>query len=312
MCKFLSTKKGIFAILLILILGIGVYFSITKIGQYLYIKEVEQKNTETIKEVKDQFTPQNTSPDKNSPANSSETGSTIPNKDSSNNISSISTESTSPKQTNTPPNQSTSINQANTATDQPNVSKTEPATSAYLEVPFITQAPLETTKNWELHENSCEEAAVLQAYLYESGQTMTKEEANTEILKMIDWEIKNLGGHNDLYADGVRGFINGYYGIPLDKIEVVYDANIDDIKKFINQKHPVIVPIMGDILKNPFYPYPGYHMLVVTGYTKDRIITNDNGTKHGKDFTYDNETFLKAMQAAGGDIVMIKTKTTNS
>ena len=89
------------------------------------------------------------------------------------------------------------------------------------------------------------------------------------------------------------------------------EQTLDNIKNFVLRGHPVIVPIMGNILKNPYYPYPGYHMLTVIGFTEDKIITNDNGTRHGKNYPYDNEIFLEAMTAAGGDIVVIKTKTTS-
>lgn len=182
---------------------------------------------------------------------------------------------------------------------------------AHLDVPFICQAPLQTEENWTVHEESCEEAAVLQAYLYETNSSMSKEEANAEILKMIEWEKQNFGEHKDLYADDLKKFINGYYQIPLDKIEIIYDATLEDIEAAITKKHPVIVPIMGDVLKNPYYPYPGYHMLVVIGYNENQIITNDNGTRRGKDFAYDKKVFMEATKAAGGDVIVIKTRTTN-
>ena len=74
---------------------------------------------------------------------------------------------------------------------------------AYLEVPFVCQAPLETEANWVFHEESCEEAALLMAYLYETGQTITKEEANIVILDMIEWQKTNWNGHYDIYAKNV-------------------------------------------------------------------------------------------------------------
>lgn len=183
--------------------------------------------------------------------------------------------------------------------------------SNLLKVQFICQAPLQTVENWKFHEESCEEAAVLQAYLYETAKTMTKEEANKEILKMIEWEKQNFGGHKDLYAEALKEFIMGYYGIPEAQIKITYDASLQDIKKIIDSGHPVIVPIRGDILKNPNYPYPGYHMLIVTGYTSEMIVTNDNGTRKGESYSYPNDRFWKAMQAAGGDIVIIELPKTN-
>jgi hypothetical protein len=115
-----------------------------------------------------------------------------------------------------------------------------------------------------------------------------------------------MGEHKDLYANEMRIFIKGYYSIPDEDIVIVYDADILDIKKAISAGHPVIVPIMGDILQNPYYPYPGYHMLTVIGYTPEKIITNDVGTRRGKDFSYNYEIFKNAMDAAGGDIIYIK------
>ena len=191
-------------------------------------------------------------------------------------------------------------------------STNELPSSAYLKVPFITQAPLETEANWRLHEESCEEAALLQAYLYETDKTMTKEEANQEILKMIDWEKEYFGKHKDLYAKDMQKFIIGYFNkINSSQITVKQNASIDDIKKYLNEGHPVIVPITGDILNNPYYPYPGYHMLIAIGYTEDKIITNDNGTRRGASFSYDTEIFKKAMDDAGGDIIVLTLKTSS-
>ncbi len=135
---------------------------------------------------------------------------------------------------------------------------------------------------------------------------MTKQEANQEILDMIAWQEENFGGHFDIYADQVKEFIVGFYQIDPSKIEIIYSATIEDLKRELADGHPVIVPITGEILKNPYYPYPGYHMLTAIGYTEDKIITNDNGTRRGKDFSYDIEVFNEAMQDTGGDIVIIK------
>lgn len=178
----------------------------------------------------------------------------------------------------------------------------------YIPVNFICQAPLQTEKNWELHEESCEEAAVLQAYLYENNKAISKEQANEEILKMIDWQKRNFGTHKDLYADELKEFIIKYYNLQEDEVAIIFDASLEDIKKKISKNHPVIVPITGEILNNPYYPYPGYHMLIVIGYSEDRIITNDNGTRRGANYSYDNKIFEKAFRDAGGDILYFALK----
>jgi hypothetical protein len=179
--------------------------------------------------------------------------------------------------------------------------------NAYLKVPFVCQAPFQTEANWVYHEESCEEAAVLQAHYYIEGITETnKQTAHDTILNMIEWQKQNFGEHRDIYANDVQLFIRDYYGYEEDDIVITYDADIRDIKKAVSAGYPVIVPIMGDKLHNPYYPYPGYHMLTVIGYTPDKIITNDVGTRRGKDFSYPYERFMTAMEAAGGDIVVIE------
>lgn len=178
----------------------------------------------------------------------------------------------------------------------------------YLDVQFICQAPLETEENWTLHEESCEEAALLQAYNYETNQTTTKPEANEKILDMIAWQEEHLGSHKDLYEDDMREFATGYLGISDEELQTFKNSSIHDIKKQIDAGHPVIVPVTSQFLENPHYPHPGYHMLVVTGYTSTHLITNDNGTRHGEDFAYEYGKFDAAMQDAGGVIFILNLK----
>lgn len=267
----MKNKKIFISLFAIIILLIGLNFIVPKAKNYIYRQKIEKENRETVKKIstEDIITKEKAKIDAEA---ITETTPEIPPTEAKNK-------------------------------ELPN--------QAYLKVPFITQAPLETEVNWTLHEESCEEAATLQAYLYEIGETMTREEANTEILDMIEWQKKekNFGKHKDLYADDMQKFITGYYGLTELEIEIIYDAEIEDIKKIIASGHPVIVPITGDILNNPYYPYPGYHMLTVIGYTEDRIITNDNGTRRGADFSYDTEIFEAAMKDAGGDILWFKLNT---
>ncbi|MFC1599592.1 C39 family peptidase [Patescibacteria group bacterium] len=179
--------------------------------------------------------------------------------------------------------------------------------NAYLDVPFICQAPFQTEANWVHHEESCEEAALLQVKYYLDGVTeVDPQVANDTILDMIDWQEKNFDGHKDLYANDMRTFIRDYYELEDDQIEIIYDAKIVDIKKAISAGNPIIAPITGDILDNPYYPYPGYHMLTIIGYTPEKIITNDVGTKRGEDYSYSYEIFMNALEDAGGDIILLK------
>lgn len=82
--------------------------------------------------------------------------------------------------------------------------------------------------------------------------------------------------------------------------------SVDDIKTEVGAGYPVILPLDG---RGPLNPYfrgngPDYHMLVVKGYTKDgKFITNDPGTKRGKDYVYDEQyLFDRIHDWNGGDV----------
>lgn len=177
---------------------------------------------------------------------------------------------------------------------------------ALIEAEFICQAPLETTQNWTFHEESCEEAALLQTYNYEKNIKMTKEEANIEILNMISWQKNNFNGHHDIYADKIKEMAVNFYNLENQEIKIIYDANIEKIKQIIAEGHPVIAPVTSKYLKNPNYPHPGYHMLQVIGFDDNYIITNDNGTRKGSRYPYKIEDFEKALIDAGADILYLE------
>ncbi|MBI4234757.1 C39 family peptidase [Candidatus Peregrinibacteria bacterium] len=174
-----------------------------------------------------------------------------------------------------------------------------------LKVQFICQAPLRTEGNWEFHEESCEEAALLQAYDYETGNTITREQANEKILNMIDWQKDFFGSHKDLYDEDMKSFATNYLYLQDEQFVIMKNATLKDIKDQIDKNHPVIVGVTSQYLENPYYPHPGYHMLTVIGYTEEFIITNDNGTCRGKSFAYGFDKFEKAMQDAGSSIYII-------
>lgn len=174
----------------------------------------------------------------------------------------------------------------------------------YLNVPFTSQAPL---VNWdELHENACEEAALLQLHYYLQGQEFTPQLADQEILAMVDWEVKTFGDHHDIYAEELKRVAIEYLGYTPEQVYILNNVTIEDLKRELAAGHPVVAPITGSLLKNPYYRYPGYHMLTVIGYTPTHFITNDVGTRRGKDFSYEYERFMTALKDASGDVLVIE------
>ena len=170
-----------------------------------------------------------------------------------------------------------------------------------LKVPFTPQAP---HANWELpYGEACEEASALMVHYYFEKKTFTKESADKEIKKLVDFQNKKYGFYKDSTADETARFIKDYW--KYKKVRVL-PATIDAIKQELAVGRPVIIPAAGRLLGNPNFRRPGplYHMLVVKGYTKDgKFITNDPGTRNGANFVYDQKVLMNAIHDwNGGDV----------
>lgn len=163
-----------------------------------------------------------------------------------------------------------------------------------LNVPFTSQAP---SGNWDLpFKEACEEASILMMDKFYKGQSFANaSETEDEIKNIVDFEEHKLNFHLDTDAQETAQVLNNYFGY--QNVRVVDNITVNDIKKELAQGRPVIVPAAGRMLGNPYYRQPGplYHMLVVKGYTETKFITNDPGTRRGKDFTYSFDTLYNAI-----------------
>lgn len=158
---------------------------------------------------------------------------------------------------------------------------------AVLSVPYTVQAPF---TNWKVHEESCEEAAVLMYNYYlmgkgfGGGNVIPEATADKELRAMRSWQLAHWGKEWDLNLTEVGKLAAEYYGY---KYEVTEDITAENIKKAIAGGHPVLVPVMTHGLKNPHYGRnTTYHILVIKGYDASGIITNDAGVKEGRDYRY--------------------------
>lgn len=122
---------------------------------------------------------------------------------------------------------------------------------------------------------------------------------DSEILRMVDWEIKNWGSHKDLTIKETAQMAKEFYGLRLTS---KYDITIADIKEEVSQNHPVIVPTAGRLLGNPYFRQPGpiYHMLVVIGYSGNNLIVQDIGTRRGEHYQYDQVILFNAIHDWNG------------
>ncbi|MBU1119113.1 C39 family peptidase [Patescibacteria group bacterium] len=161
--------------------------------------------------------------------------------------------------------------------------------SMNLAVPFTSQAP---HANWDLpYQEACEEAAMLMSahFLLNKGG-FTKDSADAGILDLVHFEEKK-GMAIDMTTEETARVFEERFGL---KAEVRYDFDETDIKEAIAKGHPVIMPFAGRQLGNPNFTPPGplYHMLVIKGYTPNVFITNDPGTRNGRDFQYTYKKIL--------------------
>lgn len=163
-----------------------------------------------------------------------------------------------------------------------------------LDIPFTTQAP---HSNWDMpYQEACEEASAITVHYYYQSQTFTKDIADKEILDLVAWEEDYFGFYKDTNAEQTAEFMKEYWGY--EKVELIYDPTIDDIKGHIAAGRPVIIPSAGRELGNPNFTSPGplYHMLVVRGYTEDQFITNDVGTRNGENYKYDYDVLMESIR----------------
>ena len=171
-----------------------------------------------------------------------------------------------------------------------------------LAVPFVAQAPF---GDWSLpYQEACEETSAILVDRSYKNQKITPEDAKQEILKLVEWQKRKFGYYFHTTAEETAMMLRQYFGYK--RVDVLRNISIDDIKSHLLAGRPVIVPLAGRELGNPYYTQPGpiYHMLVIKGFTKDgKFITNDVGTRRGQNYTYDEDVLFNAIHDAptGGD-----------
>lgn len=171
-----------------------------------------------------------------------------------------------------------------------------------LDVPFVMQAPF---ANWEVHNESCEEAGILLPHYYYLGQVLTKDVADRELLAMVDYQKKNYGGEYDIYAEEMGRLASDFYGYNQYK---VLDGSVENLKSELLAGNPVIVPTTAAYLKTEKSDYPemGYHVVVVVGYNQRGFVTHDPGTYSGEDFTYSYDILSRSMTDYDNKVLVLK------
>jgi hypothetical protein len=210
------------------------------------------------------------------------------------------------------PTSATSTSTVKTATSTSTVKTAAPTTPVAstkfaglnLAVPFSAQAPY---GDWSLpYGETCEEASALLVDSFYQDAKLTPEIVKQELLKIVAWENKTFGYYEHTTAKETARILKEYFDYK--RVDVNYDIFLADIKAQIMAGRPVIVPLAGRLIGNPYYRQPGpiYHMLVIKGLTKDGdFITNDVGTRRGYNYVYNANVLYDAIHDApsgGGEL----------
>lgn len=179
-----------------------------------------------------------------------------------------------------------------------------------LAVPFTSQAPL---GEWDsVHEETCEEASLLMATLFVNDSSVAHVDpafADQSMLAMVHLQKNTFGYGPSISLAQLKRMAEAWlvantddFGI-VPNIEIVENPTVEGIKAFLASGKPVILPLRGREIGNPFFTGEGplYHMLVVRGYTQDMFITNDPGTRHGQNYSYPIDVIMSAIGDWDGD-----------
>lgn len=167
-------------------------------------------------------------------------------------------------------------------------------------VPFTSQAPLAEWSD-KRQQDGCEEASALMAmWLIKGQKAPAKAEARTQLLAISDFEKKKYGEYRDVsLSDMVAWIFKDYF--KYEQVRLVKDVSLDDLKSELASGHVLLLPMNGQLLKNPYFTAPGpeRHMILVYGYdaAKKEFMTNDPGTRRGAAYRYPEKVLFNAIRA---------------
>lgn len=160
--------------------------------------------------------------------------------------------------------------------------------------------------NWDaVHEQACEEASLVLVNFFLYGKTITPPVMEEKIAAIISYESQH-SYKQDVTVEQLKQIAADFYGL---QGKVLTDISIQTLKQQLASGNPIITPMAGRMLHNPYYSGDGpwYHMVVVIGYDGTSFITNDVGTKRGAQFHYAYDTFINAIHDWTGTDDMIAT-----
>jgi uncharacterized protein YvpB len=224
-------------------------------------------------------------------------------RESSSSASSIETEpDTAPGTTIDPPMSSSAAASVRTASSVAAVTSIPAAVR--IDMPFASQAP---TGNWDPpYDEACEEASLIIVRHYLENTALDNAIMDRDIKEMVAHEI-SVGLPIDIDMYELAEVAREMFGYQAEVLEGA-DVSIARIQQELANGNPVIVPLAGQDIGNPYYSGDGppYHVLVIIGYDNRNFITHDVGTKRGENYVYRKETIMDAIHDWNGSVETIR------
>ncbi|MFH1790017.1 MAG: C39 family peptidase, partial [bacterium] len=173
-----------------------------------------------------------------------------------------------------------------------------PLKKVSLSVPYIPEAPDNNwTGSWK---NACEEASIAMVeYYYRGFEKVDKATAKSFMSNLFFRQNSIYGSNADADAKRTDYLIKRYYSF---HSQIIDKPTVEQIKKELQQKRPVITMHYGFDLDNKNIPFlrtgSSYHMMVIIGYDDDKkeFIVNDPGDmKTGQQHRYNYSLFMNTL-----------------
>lgn len=190
------------------------------------------------------------------------------------------------------------------AAETPTPSAERPG-SVKLTMDFASQAPL---GDWNPpYDEACEESSLIIVRHFLEQTPLDANIMNREILEMVDHE-ESKGLPIDIDMHQLAQVAKDMFGYSATVVEGA-DVTIERIESELANGNPVILPLSGQDIGNPYYSGDGppYHVLVVVGYDGSNFITHDVGTKRGEYYSYRKQTIMNAIHDWNGSVDTIRT-----
>lgn len=186
----------------------------------------------------------------------------------------------------------------------PNTPPQERPARVQLDMPFASQAP---TGSWDPpYDEACEEASLIIVHHFLEKTALDASIMNQDILSMVRHE-ESKGLPIDIDMHQLAQVAEDLYGYDTQVLEGG-DVSIARIEQELAAGNPVIMPLSGQDIGNPYYSGDGppYHVLVVIGYNGTHFITHDVGTKRGESYSYRKEVLMDAIHDWNGSVDTIR------